>query len=187
MTLQQYWQRQEQSRGEQIVALESELRGLSPIDAPLRQLERRAKRSLRRYLRASVRRATGRILRHHPDGIFRSFSIARRLRRFVLKQCRVRMEIWIGSSGDLEYPELVDTLPALPGSSHEARARNLDLARAHNLAPFLALDYGSTRPVFSDIPECGMRGRNVMKEQGRIWIIPTSHALLRSRTESPQT
>ena len=143
MTWQQYWQHQEQSRCEQILALESELKGLAPIDAPLRQLERRAKRSLRRYLRASVRRATGRILLHHPDGIFRSFSIARRLRRFVLKQCRVRIEIWIGSSGDLEYPELVDTLPALSGSSHEARARNLDLARAHNLTPFLAVDYGS--------------------------------------------
>ena len=143
MTWQQYWLHQEQSRREQTLALESELRELTAIDPLFQKLERRAKRALRRYLRASVRRATGRILRHHPDGIFRSFSIARRLRRFVLKQCRVRMEIWIGSSGDLEYPELVDTLPALSANSHEARARNLDLARAHNLAPFLAIDYGS--------------------------------------------
>lgn len=36
MTWQQYWQHQEQSRCEQILALESELKGLAPIDAPLR-------------------------------------------------------------------------------------------------------------------------------------------------------
>ena len=134
MTCQQYWQHQEQLRRKQILALESELKGLPPIDAAFRELERRANHALRRYLRASVRRATGQILFQHPDGIFRSFSIAGRLWRFVLKQCRVRMEIWIGSSGDLEYPELVDTLPAMFSNSHETRARHLDLARVHTHA-----------------------------------------------------
>ena len=67
--------------------------------------------TLRSYLWQCVRLATGRILLHHPDGLFRSFSVARKLRRFVLDQCRLRMQIWIGPSGNADYPEQACTLP----------------------------------------------------------------------------
>ena len=114
--------------------------------------------ALRRYLRQCVRRATGRILLRHPDGLLRSFSVARKLRRFVLAQCRVRMQIWIGPSGNAEYPEQVWTLPPYFANNNETQVRGLDHARIKHFAPFLAIDYAATRD-FAATP-------------GAIWIYP---------------
>ena len=94
------WHYQQQHRREQILAAQTELEGLPPTATPFQKLKRSAKNTLLSYLRQCVRRATGHILLQHPDGLLRSFSIARKLRRFVLDQCRVRMQIWIGPSGN---------------------------------------------------------------------------------------
>ena len=80
----EYWRHQEQHLREQILAAQTELEGPPSTAASFEKLERRARHVLRSYLRQCVRRATGRILLHHPDGILRSFSIARKLRRFVI-------------------------------------------------------------------------------------------------------
>ena len=107
----EYWHYQNQHLREQILAAQTELKDLPPTAASFQKLERSARHALRSYLRQCVRRATGRILLRHPDGILRSFSVARKLRRFVLHQCRVRMQARIGPSGNAEYPEQVRTLP----------------------------------------------------------------------------
>ena len=70
----EYWRYQEQHLREQILAAQTELDGLPSTAAPLQKLERRARHALRSYLRQCVRRATGRILLRHPDGLLRSFS-----------------------------------------------------------------------------------------------------------------
>ncbi len=154
----EYWHYQEQHLREQILAAQTELDGLPSTAASLQKLERRARHALRSYLRQCVRRATGRILLHHPDGLFRSFSIARKLRRFVLDQCRVRMQIWTGPSGNAEYPEQVRTLPTYFANHNFIQMRNLDPARTNDFAPFLAIDYAASRD-FAAAP-------------GAIWVYP---------------
>ncbi len=154
----EYWRYQEQHLREQILAAQTELDGLPPTAASFQKLGRSARHALRRYLRQCVRRATGRILLRHPDGILRSFSIARTLRRFVLAQCRVRMQIWIGPSGNAEYPEQVRTLPTYFVNNNFTQVRNLDDTRIKYFAPFLAIDYAATRDVAA--------------APGAIWVYP---------------
>jgi len=72
----EYWRYQEQHLREQILTAQTKLEGLPPIAAPFQKLQRGARHVLRSYLRQCVRGATGRILLHHPDVLFRSFSIA---------------------------------------------------------------------------------------------------------------
>jgi SpoVK/Ycf46/Vps4 family AAA+-type ATPase len=154
----EYWHSQEQHLREQILAAQTGIKELPSTAAPLQKLERSAKHALRRYLRHCVRRATGRILLHHPDGTLLSFSVARKLRRFVLDQCRVRMQIWTSASGNAEYPQRVRTLPEYFANNNHIHVRGLDQARTKHLAPFLALDYAAT-PGHAAAP-------------GTLWIYP---------------
>ena len=125
----EYWLYQEQHLREQILAAQTELKEPPSTAAPFQKLERSARHALRSYLRQCVRRATGRILLRHPDGLLRSFSVARRLRRFILDRCHVRMQICIGNSGNAEYPEQVRTLPMCFANDNETQVRGLDHAR----------------------------------------------------------
>ncbi len=154
----EYWHYQEQHLREQILVAQTELKELPSTAAPLQKLERRARHALRSYLRQCVRRATGRILLRHPDGILRSFSVARKLRRFVLDRTRVRMQIRIGPSGNAEYPEQVSTLPAQLANNNHTEVRDLDHMRIKHCAPFLAIDYAATRDVAA--------------APGAIWVYP---------------
>ena len=152
----EYWHHQKQRLREQILAAQTELERLPQPAASFQKLERRAKDVLRSYLRQCARRATGRILRQHPDGFFRSLSIARKLRRFVLDHCKVRMQIWIGPSGDALYPEQIHTLQAMVANNYRIHVRHLDKMRTRDFAPFLAIDYASTLGAIWVYPEQGI-------------------------------